>query len=121
VWEEQFIEDADGLPRFREVKDVPTPAGLITSPYDLEARYSTKRGNSWVGYKVHLTESCDADVPRLITNVETTPATTPDDNMVEVVHRSLKCRNLLPSEHLVDKGYTDAKVLGSSKQTRTRN
>jgi transposase len=116
VWEEQFIEDDDGLPRFREVKDMPSPAGLITSPYDLEARYSTKRGNSWVGYKVHLTESCDADVPRLITNVETTPATTPDDNMVEVVHRSLKCRNLLPSEHLVDKGYTDAKVLVASRR-----
>jgi hypothetical protein len=33
------------------------------------------------------------DAPRLITNVETTPATTPDDNMVEVVHRSLKSRN----------------------------
>jgi transposase len=116
VWEGQFIEDDDGLPRFREVKDMPSPAGLITSPYDLEARYSTKRGNSWVGYKVHLTESCDADVPRLITNVETTPATTPEDNMVEVVHRSLKCRNLLPSEHLVDKGYTDAKVLVASRR-----
>jgi len=52
----------------------------------------------------------------LITNVETTPATTPDDNMVQVVHRSLKRRNLLPSEHLVDKGYTDAKVLVGSKR-----
>jgi transposase len=116
VWEEQFVEEDNGLPRFREVKDMPSPAGLITTPYDLEARYSTKRGNSWVGYKVHLTESSDADVPRLITNIETTPATTPDDNMVEVVHRSLKCRNLLPSEHLVDKGYTDAKGLVASRR-----
>jgi transposase len=56
------------------------------------------------------------DAPRLITNVETTPATTPDDNMVEVVHRSLKSRNLLSSEHLVDKGYTDAKVLVASQR-----
>ena len=30
--------------------------------------------------------------------------------MVEVVHRSLQCRNLLPFEHLVDKGCTGAKV-----------
>ncbi len=66
---------------------MPPPAALITSPYDPEARYSTKRGSSWVGYKVHFTESCDPEAPRLITNVETTPATTPDDNMVEVVHR----------------------------------
>jgi hypothetical protein len=32
---------------------------------------------------VHLTETCDHDrAPHLITNVETTPATTPDDNML---------------------------------------
>jgi transposase len=115
VWDEQFIDD-NGQPQFRDVKEMPPPAGLVTSPYDPEARYSTKRGSSWVGYKVHLTESCDMDAPRLITNVETTPATTPDDNMVEVVHRSLQCRNLLPSEHLVDKGYTDAKVLVASQR-----
>jgi transposase len=35
--------------------------------------------------------------------------------MVEVVHRSLERRDLLPSEHLVDKGYTDAKVLVASR------
>lgn len=95
---------------------MPSPAELITSPYDPEARYSTKRGSSWVGYKVHLTESCDEGAPRLITNVESTPATTPDDNMIEIVHRSLERRNLLPSEHLVDKGYTDAKVLVVSQR-----
>jgi transposase len=116
VWDEQFVEDDDGQPRFRDMEQMPPPAELVTSPYDPEARYSTKRGNSWVGYKVHLTESCDEDAPRLITNVETTPATTPDDNMIEVVHRSLHCRNLLPSEHLVDKGYTDAKVLVVSQR-----
>jgi transposase len=36
--------------------------------------------------------------------------------MIEVVHRSLESRNLLPSEHLVDKGYTDAKVLVASQR-----
>jgi transposase len=93
---------------------MPSPAGLISSPYDVEARYSTKRDVEWVGYKVHLTETCDADRPHLIVNVETTPATTPDDNMIEVVHESEKKRDLLPGEHLVDKGYTDSKVLVAS-------
>ena len=65
---------------------------------------------------MHFTESCDADAPRLITNIETTPATTPDDNMIEVVHQSLKKRDLLPTEHMVDKGYTDAKVLVISQR-----
>jgi transposase len=116
VWDEQFVENGDGEPRLRTAQEMPPPATLITSPYDPEARFSTKRGESWVGYKVHLTESCDSDAPRLITNVETTPATTPDDNMVEVVHKSLDGRRLLPTEHLVDKGYTDAKVLVKSKR-----
>ena len=44
---------------------MPSPATLITSPYDHEARFSTKRGESWVGYKVHLTESCDDDLKNL--------------------------------------------------------
>ena len=62
---------------------MPSPAGLISSPYDTDARYSTKREVEWVGYKAHLTETCDEDRPHLIVNVETTPATTPDDNMIE--------------------------------------
>ena len=62
---------------------MPAPAGLLSSPYDTEARYSTKRELNWVGYKVHLTETCDESTPHLIVNVETTPATTPDDNMLE--------------------------------------
>jgi transposase len=95
---------------------MPSPAGLISSPYDTEARYSTKRDVAWVGYKAHLTETCDADRPHLIVNVETTPATTPDDNMAEVVHESEKRRDLLPGEHLVDKGYTDSKVLVASQR-----
>ena len=49
----------------RELKEMLPPATLVSSPYDHEARFSTKRGNSWVEYKVHLTESCDDDAPRL--------------------------------------------------------
>ena len=62
---------------------MPSPAELIASPYDPEARYSTKREVEWVGYKVHLTETCETETPHLIVNVETTPATTPDDHMVK--------------------------------------
>ncbi len=47
---------------------------------------------------------------------KTTPATTPDDNMAKVVHRSLANRGLLPAEHLVDKGYTDSHVLVDSQR-----
>jgi len=75
VWDEQFVDDDDGQPRLRTADEMRSSADLVTSPYDAEARYSIKRGNPWVGYKVHFTESCDTENPRLITNVETTPAT----------------------------------------------
>ena len=114
LWAEQYTGEPGHL-RWREVKDIPSPAGLIRSPYDTEARYSTKRETKWVGYKVHLTETCDEGTSHLIVNVETTPATTPDDNMIEVVHESLEQRDLLPHEHLVDKGYTGSQVLIDSQ------
>lgn len=115
VWAEQYVQQ-DGQVRWRDVKEMPPPATMISSPYDTDARYSTKRESSWLGYKVHLTESCDADVPHVIVNVETTAATTPDDNMLAVIHKSLEARDLLPAEHLVDKGYTDAGVLFDSQR-----
>jgi transposase len=112
VWAAQYLEEAGGL-RWRSAAEMPPAAAQVCSPYDPEARYSTKGEAAWVGYKVQLTETCDppCEGPHVITNVETTPATTPDDNMVAVVHRSLEQRGLLPSEHLVDKGYTDSQVL----------
>src|SRR4051812_44443399 len=79
VWAEQST-GAPGQLRWRDVKEMPSPAGLISSPSDTDARYSTQRGMEWVGYKVPFTETCDAERPHLIVNVETTPATTPDDN-----------------------------------------
>jgi transposase len=116
VWTEQYIE-VNGTLSWREVKDMPSPADLIASPYDPETRYSTKRTVEWIGYKVHLTETCDPATPHLIVNVETTPAPTPDDHMLATVHASLEPRGLLPAEHLVDKGYTDSQVLVESQRT----
>ena len=115
VWAEQYTGEP-GQVRWREVRDMPSPAELVASPYDVEARYSTKHGTEWVGYKIHVTEACDPDTPHLITNVETTPATTPDDNMLAVVHTSLATHDHLPSEHLVDMGYTAAEVLLASQR-----
>ncbi len=97
--------------------DLPPHDRLITSPYDVEARFATKRETSWTGYKVHLSETCDDDTPHLITNVETTPATTNDVCMTETIHTHLAERDLLPHEHLLDSGYVAAAVLVSSQQT----
>jgi transposase len=114
-WQEQYVE-REGKLVWRDKEEMASPAELVHSPYDPEARYSRKRDIEWIGYKVQLTETCDPERPHLIVNVETTPATTPDDNMLEVVHASLEKRDLLPSKHLVDKGYTDSEVLVRSER-----
>src|SRR5262249_14981172 len=71
VWAEQYIKEGDAL-RWREDKEEPAAADQLTSPYDTEAHYSTKRDIEWIGYKVHFTETCDTDTPHLIVNVATT-------------------------------------------------
>jgi len=117
VWATQYVTE-NGRMRLGSAAELPPSAEQICSPYDPEARYSNKRDVTWVGYKVQVTETCDpaCEGPHVITNVETTAATTPDDNMVAVVHQSLEKRGLLPGEHLVDKGYTDSHVLVDSQQ-----
>ena len=115
IWVQQYY-GPDAPPRWRQEPDVPPAALLIHSPYDLEARYSVQRGSAWVGYKAHLTETCDNDTPHVITHVATTPATTPDDNMVETIHAALAAHARLPQQHLVDCGYTDSETLVHSAQ-----
>jgi transposase len=97
--------------RWRETADQTPTAQLIQSPYDLEARYGTKRDMNWVGYKVHLSETCDEDHPHLITQVTTTLATTSDFVMGEPIEQDLADRDLLPGSHLVDSGYVVAELL----------
>src|SRR5215468_9226340 len=115
IWLQQYYGPED-TPRWRHEPDVPPAAQLIHSPYDLDARYSLQRGSAWVGYKAHATETCDDDTPHVITHVETTPATTPDDNMLETIHAALAEQALLPRDHLVDCGYTDAETFVTSAQ-----
>jgi transposase len=116
VWvQEYYAPEPDGQVGWRAVEDLPPAALLINSPYDDEARYSSKRDTTWTGYKVHLTETCDPDQPHLITQVETTPATTPDWPLAPVIHAALARKDLLPSEHLVDAGYVDSEVIVSSQ------
>ena len=75
-----------------------------------------KRGMAWIGCKVHVTETCDDDTPHVITPVETTLATTPDDKMLDTIHAALAEHARLPQEHLVDCGYTDSEILVGSDQ-----
>ena len=114
IWLQQYYRcTVPGLEvlRWRTGDEQPPSAVRIASPYDLEARYSSKRGTHWVGYKLHLTETCDAGQPDLMTQVITTPATTLDCVMGPTIHHDLARRDLLPGTHLLDSGYVDADLL----------
>jgi transposase len=116
IWIQHYYRcTATGLEeiRWRDTADQPPTAQLIQSPYDLDARYGTKRDMNWVGYKVHLSETCDEDQPHLITQVTTTLATTSDFVMGEAIEQDLADRDLLPGSHLVDSGYVVAELLVS--------
>jgi transposase len=116
VWVQNFTWAVDSPSRLRWRKQTECPPGhlAIRSPHDPQARLSKKRQTIWVGYKVHLTEVCDADQPHFITQVITTPATLPDNKVTETIHHSLDRKQLLPSVHLVDQAYIDADLLVSS-------
>jgi transposase len=121
--------EGDGLPPGRD---------RIASPYDTDARWGVKREEFWLGYKLHVTETCD-DVPpcscrhaaggehehgcaapafpNLITHVATTDATVTDQEMTGAIGDDLAERNLAPARQYVDSGYLSAgavlRALGS--------
>ena len=96
---------------WRSHEDSPPAAQVICSPYDTEARYGTKRDHTWIGYKAHITETCDPDTPHLITNITTTSATTVDVATTASIQQQLADQDRLPDIHFMDAGYIDAELL----------
>lgn len=104
----------------RDADDEGVPPGHIrlAPPYDPDARWSAKGDDLfWLGYKVHLTETCDTlpeaeaeaeavGLPlRLITDVHTTEATVPDVRATAPIQQNLAERQVAPGEHYLDSGY----------------
>lgn len=116
VWQRHYTRREDGEVHWLPNAELERAATAIESPYETEARFSTKRDLSWTGYKVHLSETCDEQLPRLITNVHTTAATTQDVSCTDLIQKSLQENNLLPSRHLVDTGYIDARLIIESSR-----
>ena len=113
VWVQQFRLDV-GAVRWRAADDIPPAAVFIGSPYDTDAHDARKATTSWVGYKIHVTETCDDDAPRLITHVETTSAPVVDAAALPAIHQALEGRDVLPAVQLVDSGYLDAPQIGAA-------
>lgn len=117
VWAQQFeVSSETGELRWRAVDDLPAASERVASPYDVEAHFATKRNHTWLGYKVHLSETCDADLPELVTHVAVTSAPERDIVAVPDIHEALQAKGLLPSRHLMDAGYISAEILTSTRK-----
>jgi transposase len=115
VWARHFVREG-GAPlgggvRLRTKGDAPPPTEPVESPYDPEARFRTRSGTSWVGYVVHLSESCEDDAVHLITHALTTTAAVHEARCTAAIHAALAGKGLVPGEHLVDAAYVDAELL----------
>jgi transposase len=109
----------------------------IASPYDTDARWGVKRDTFWLGYKLHVSETCDGQpecacpgageggtgrgghakdctapaFPNLITHVATTDATVPDSQMTQDIDDALAGKALAPARHYLDSGYLSAALV----------
>jgi transposase len=115
IWLQNYLHTEGGT-RWRANDDIPPSAQFISSPYDTDAHLGKKGSICWIGYKVHLTETCEEDVPHLITHVETTAAPTADGAVTPKIHSALHAQDRLPAIHLVDTGFLDAELLVTSRR-----
>ncbi len=100
-------EPASGRVRMRPVQGQ-GPGDRVESPYGTDARFRSKHATRWTGYMVHLTETCDERMPRLVVHADTTPANMHEAERTGAIHDALAAKGLAPSEHLVDSAYVSA-------------
>ncbi len=94
VWKQDYLPLQDGGTWVAE-QDRLEAAKLFYSPYDLDASAAKKRSTYWIGYKVHFTETCDEELPRLITHVTTDIGPMPDREALPEIHAALQQQEVI--------------------------
>jgi hypothetical protein len=112
VWSQQYAIEGTGV-KVREKLECPG-AETIQTPRDPEVRYSEKRGHGWEGYKTDVTETCETDAPRIVTDVQTTQATESDASQVASIQQALAERDLLPESQTTDSAFVNGKTMSES-------
>jgi transposase len=110
IWGQQCVADADGVWRLRK-ECLLAGAEKILSPHDPEARWGVKRATVWPGYKAGYTETCDDDLPHLVTDVQTTPATTVDGVAGDAARTGLAERGRSPARQYADTAYVTPETI----------
>lgn len=120
IWQQHYAE-VDGEPRWRDGPAV-SSAERVVSPYDVQVRAARKRDTDWVGYKSHLSETCEEqpDALHLIVHVETTLATTEDHEVLAPLLAQERQQGRAPEEMYVDMGYISGPSLVEQASLGTR-
>ena len=105
-----------GRIRFKDSRELPRAAEAIESPYDVEARFRTKRDTTWTGYLGHVSETCEAETPHLLTHVHTTVASVHEAKCTDEIDQALVNKAIPPRDHFVDAAYISAELLVKSQQ-----
>jgi transposase len=96
-------------------KEADTGKDKIQSPHEPEARYSEKRGKSWIGYKTHITETAnEKGSVNFITDITTTNSCEQDNEALTGIQEKLAESDLKPEHQYTDKGYVTGENLSES-------
>ena len=113
VLSEQYAPNDEGQVQTRPAGQV--TGDVIASPHEPEARYGNKGNHEWIGYKLHVTETVDAELgARFITDVTITPAFIQDNTPVLDIQQHLTERQVPPAKQYVDQGYMSGANLQAS-------
>ena len=115
VWSRHYDKDADGHMRWNDDGER-GGSQVIETPYDPEARWATKRSQSWIGYKLQVTETDDPDTPHLITDIALTNAAESDMAALKDIRERQQAQDTLPSERFVDSGYVSGELLKDGRK-----
>ena len=92
------------------------PVTVSRAPTRPRPASDPRPARTWTGYMVHLTETCDAERPRLIVHAEATPANVHEAMRTGAIHNALTTKGLTPSEHLVDAAYVSGNHIVAARE-----
>jgi len=112
VWEQQYVL-RDQLLVFRDLHGYDRRL-QIQSPHDAEARWSKKGQQSWVGYKLQVSETDDPELPHLITDIALSGSVEGDTTALAEIASRQAARDVQPAERDVDQAYISGGTLQAS-------
>jgi transposase len=113
VWDQRYERAEGGVQVRAQTVDY---TELILSPHDPGVRLGEKRGKTWIGEKVHVSETAEPEEPAFLTDVSTASAASVDSAALPAIRQHLEEGDRLPAEQYVDAGYVSGPQLAHSQQ-----